>query len=136
MLKRCEVCKEKFYVVPSRYKARKTCSRKCQYQRLKIIIKKYAAQHNRLGSNNPSWKGGRLITKEGYVRIRLPYKRVMEHRLVMETLLGRKLERWEQVHHKNKIRDDNNADNLELVLAQKHKGVMQCPHCRKEFKAL
>ncbi|OBY33431.1 hypothetical protein ACT18_00275 [Mycolicibacter kumamotonensis] len=39
---------------------------------------------------------------------------VLEHIAVMETQLGRYLHPDERVHHKNKVRNDNRPQNLEL----------------------
>jgi hypothetical protein len=42
------------------------------------------------------------------------YNYVAEHRLVMEGILGRYLNPWENVHHKDTDRQNNEPDNLEF----------------------
>jgi len=92
------------------------------------------------GKNNNKWVGGRSINKGGYVLFRAPEHPsahvdgyILEHRMVMEDHLGRRLERWEYVHHKNGKKDDNRIENLEVVFANKHFGKVRCPHCLEEF---
>lgn len=52
--------------------------------------------------------------KSGYIHEFYDGRWQMQHRLIMEKDLDRKLCRDETIHHKNGIRDDNRISNLEL----------------------
>jgi len=75
---------------------------------------------NKRGVNHPNWKGGKTI-HDGYVWIKMPeHPRanslgyVREHLVVAEKMLGRPLTEEERVHHKNRIRNDNRPENLQV----------------------
>lgn len=58
--------------------------------------------------------GDTTTSSSGYLMLRVNGKKVMQHRVVMESVLGRKLLSSERVHHKNGDRKDNRPENLEL----------------------
>lgn len=75
------------------------------------------------GELHPDWKGGRKLVK-GYWYVYRPdhpratkQRYVAEHRLVMETKLGRLLEPHEVVHHRDGNPQNNDPANLEVFQA-------------------
>lgn len=76
---------------------------------------------------NPSKYGGHSKDRYGYVYVYCPEHPhssadgyVMEHRLVMESYIGRYLEKDEAVHHINRNKKDNRLENLQLMTRSEH----------------
>lgn len=109
----CACCGSPFPI----YKARvKCCSRACSG--------KLMGEAQR-GTDNQSWGGGKYAMTGGYVKQQCRDHPkadaggyVLQHRLVMEEKLGRPLEPFERVHHKNGHRADNSPENLELWIVR------------------
>jgi hypothetical protein len=74
------------------------------------------------GNMNGSWKGGSTIDQDGYRLVIAPKGHpharksgyILEHRLVMESVLGRYLEPLEVVDHIDGCTLNNNPENLRL----------------------
>ncbi len=104
----CDECGKRFYRSPALLHKCETnyCSVKCQC----------AA---RIGERNPGWKGG-CITPAGYRVIGRNGKHKAEHRIVIETNLGRELHTDEVVHHIDGNKLNNAIENLRLMSNAEH----------------
>ena len=91
---------------------------RCSMHHQRVTLKGDAGPAGRMkaaageGSLDP--RGYRVITING--------QRYLEHRWVMEQQLGRPLWPDEEVHHKNRVRDDNEPSNLELWATPQPRG--------------
>ena len=125
LVKECQRCKRK-YLASSRHKLCPKCSkqtdrRPCQLcgrlkQRKSNVCRACYYQ-----SKQYPYSKKKHLNKNGYIYVYYkihPYAdksgRVLQHRMVMEKKLGRYLFPFENVHHKNGIRNDNRIENLEL----------------------
>src|SRR5699024_4917511 len=113
----CKQCNKKFYVARA-HKNRQGrgnqgtfCSKECKSE----------WQRQSTGEGNPNWKGGRFKRNDGYIAIYVGGgKDRLEHTLVNEKAIGRRIRPDEDVHHINGIKDDNRLENLELLTKSEH----------------
>lgn len=119
----CHRCGTRFVPYPTGKKTKAHCTHQC-YSDCKREGNHENPDRIKRGPDNHQWKGGR-IKRRGYVLVYAPdhhsivgrgtqRKYVLEHRLVMEEMLGRPMLANETVHHVNGITDDNRPENLEL----------------------
>lgn len=97
----CETCGKVFY---SKKKGARFCCRGCILWRGGFTLR----------SNGYYWVKKRSHPKansQGYVYL---------HRVVAEKKLGRLLEDWEVVHHKDRNKQNNNPENLEVLSEYDH----------------
>jgi len=113
-------------------KMRLHCGHPCS-EETRDKIRKSLINKKRIGDKNSQWKGGKYLTKDGYVCVLIEGKYLLEHRYLVEKLIGRKLNSYEHIHHLNGIKNDNRIENLKLVLNTKHYGEIKCPKCQFEF---
>jgi len=71
------------------------------------------------GDKNARWKGGRSLTTDGYIEVRIDGKQCPEHRVVWEKAHGVIPKGW-VIHHLNGKRDDNRLENLCALQRKRH----------------
>ena len=117
---KCLTCETLFYVPPYKKYISKYCSVKCQRIGYKGFKHSEASKEKMrefrkkiTGNRHPRWKGGKYLTKDGYILMLNPShpfadvnNYFLEHRLVVEKQIERYLTPKEKVHHRGK-RDDN-----------------------------
>jgi hypothetical protein len=144
----CIYCKKQFHD----YRIRKYCSLKCWHLARSATVpitqclqcgnpiratkkgesrKKFCNLECRskymIAENHPNWTGGRGTEKStGYIRVSTGRnKRNREHRVKMESHVGRLLRSDEEVHHKNLDKTDNRIENLEILTKPEHARLHQ-----------
>jgi hypothetical protein len=149
----CECgCGEKTNII------KKTC---ISQGRMKGALSRFKRGHHTAidakGSKNKHWKGGRSITKDGYIRLcGIPHLRtklngyIGEHVLIAEKILGKPIYGDIVVHHADGNKSNNIPSNLvicqnqayHLLLHQRMRALKEsgfayyrkCWHCKKYDK--
>lgn len=76
-----------------------------------------------LGADHPRYKGGHVSKASGYRLVRHEGRLTLEHRVVMERVLGRPLKRSEHVHHIDGDPLNNAPENLCVMSQSEHSAL-------------
>lgn len=119
----CKRCQKSFTPEQQRIQrgSGEYCSLGCQ------VGRRYQAKPGR-----PRTHDHRYITKNGYISVKVGREQStsgyqLEHRLVMERYLGRRLRSDEHVHHRDGNRQNNDLSNLEVLSNAEHQRMHDWP---------
>jgi endogenous inhibitor of DNA gyrase (YacG/DUF329 family) len=121
--KQCTQCGREISIPPSLEKENNFCCNECRLAWLSTNINEslnvpgHSAGHKAPHLTKLNKERNPKLAIEPDAIKRGNYK---DHRREMEKILGRKLEPWEDVHHKNGIHDDNAPENLTVMEHSEH----------------
>lgn len=117
-----KITEQQFQLAVERYKAGDSI-RKCvenlpvTHQSFRVLMVRRNIQ---LRPNSYRPKSGRWLNRNGYYVVWHNNKKRLEHRVIVERILGRPLLDKEIVHHINGNKTDNSPENLELTNHSDH----------------
>jgi hypothetical protein len=132
-MKVCNSCKRQF-VPSSNHKSCPSCRYRatvnvvCSICNKQIHSKRFKSCKSCTNQQRQDYGKGRYL-KNGYVMVfqkghpRASKNYVLEHILIMEEYLGRKLKPDENIHHRNGVKNDNSLSNLELWVKPQPAGI-------------
>lgn len=141
VLRECDNCHRQDEIPYSAYLKRKRAETLCRGCAAKLtgmakkgkFVPSNKGKPGARGAESPSWRGGRRLDAHGYVMVHNGGPKtacgwsnyIKEHVFVMETSLGRKLDRHDVIHHINGRKTDNRLENLWLTNYGGHKDAHQ-----------